>query len=315
MINHINCPMHLAIEIGLEEGIMLTHLNYWIEHNKANNTNYHDGYYWTYNSTSALADLFPIWNAKKIERILKSLLDQDLLKTGNYNKSTYDRTKWYALTEKAEALLNNTPIQNKEIDKTNMHNALDKNAKSIGQNVKIHSTEMSNGLVENVEPIPEYNTENNTEEEREQHAQTTPHQDILHKPPNPPESKPPSPPEHKPPAKFIPPTASEVENYFAKLGAGGKTKKMASDFMDYYTEYDWKDKNRRPVKDWQARARRWFNNDANFSRPEKPVRDGSIFQKVPLFEQIRTNQASLETPASSYYDDTDCLLLSIGGKQ
>lgn len=91
--------------VGANAALILENISYWCEHNAANNANLHDGRYWTYNSTKAFGELFPYMTINVIRASLKKLKDNGLILTGNYNKSAYDRTMWYTLTEKAEKML------------------------------------------------------------------------------------------------------------------------------------------------------------------------------------------------------------------
>lgn len=90
----------IAQEYGVNAAIIFQNLVYWIEHNRANETNFHDGRYWTYNSVRAFAELFPYLTDKQIRGALKKLEEGGMILVGNYNKSAYDRTRWYALAEK-----------------------------------------------------------------------------------------------------------------------------------------------------------------------------------------------------------------------
>lgn len=107
----------IAAKYGITEAILLNNMYFWIEKNRANETNFHDGTYWTYNSVRAFGQLFPYLSDKKIKGALKNLITEGILITGNYNKSAYDRTLWYALTEKGfsicqKGLMENTKKQN-----------------------------------------------------------------------------------------------------------------------------------------------------------------------------------------------------------
>ena len=95
----------IAEKYGINAAILFYHIVFWIEKNKANETNYHDGHYWTYNSIKAFKTLFPYMGEKQIRNALKKLTDEGLLISGNYNKLPYDRTMWYALTERAVSIL------------------------------------------------------------------------------------------------------------------------------------------------------------------------------------------------------------------
>lgn len=95
----------VALEVGVNGAIILNHLHYWVKKNADNEMNYHDGYYWTYNSIAAYKKQFPFWSERTIYRLLRELEVNGYVKTGNYNQSEYDRTKWYTLTEKSVKLL------------------------------------------------------------------------------------------------------------------------------------------------------------------------------------------------------------------
>lgn len=118
----------LATEYGILEAILLNHIQFWIEKNKANGKNFFDGYYWTYNSTRAYHELFPYVSQRQIQTALKHLREEGILQTGNYNSDAYDRTMWYAFTLEGE---------------------------SIMQKSKIHDAELQNGHGEDVAPIPD----------------------------------------------------------------------------------------------------------------------------------------------------------------
>lgn len=94
----------IAKKYGILEAVLLNNMQFWIEKNKANKVNYFDGLYWTYNSIKAFSELFPYVSQKQIGLALKHLIDEGILKTGNYNKSSYDRTLWYAITEKGKCI-------------------------------------------------------------------------------------------------------------------------------------------------------------------------------------------------------------------
>lgn len=85
----------VAKEIGVEEAIMYSNLKFWCAKNKANKKHFYKGSYWTYNSIEAFCDLFPFWTKKQIRRIIENLIKKGSVKTGNFSKKGYDRTKWY----------------------------------------------------------------------------------------------------------------------------------------------------------------------------------------------------------------------------
>lgn len=124
----------IACEYGVAEAILLYNLAYWIEKNRANNKHFHDGRYWTYNSIKAFKELFPYLSDKKIRNALSRLQDADIIMTGNYNEKGFDKTLWYAFTEKGEQVISKRA------------NALPKRANGLPQKV--------NGDNQKGEPIP-----------------------------------------------------------------------------------------------------------------------------------------------------------------
>ena len=80
--------------------IFFQNVVYWIRKNEANETNFVDGRYWTYNSVAAFEKQFPQFSCKKIRNMLDSLVKDGFLVSGEHNEDGENRTKWYALGEK-----------------------------------------------------------------------------------------------------------------------------------------------------------------------------------------------------------------------
>lgn len=102
----------IAKEYGLVEAILLNYFQYWIAKNEANERNFYEGRYWTYNSVKAFNELFPYLSPKKIRTALDHLVESELLMTGNYNADRHNRTLWYAFTEKGKCIF---PIGQMEV--------------------------------------------------------------------------------------------------------------------------------------------------------------------------------------------------------
>ena len=100
--------VEIATEYGWLEAIILNSLWYWITKNRANEANFHDGKYWTHNSIRAFVALFPYATYKQIRGALLHLREEGIIEVGNYNKTAYDRTLWYTLSDKGEALFRST---------------------------------------------------------------------------------------------------------------------------------------------------------------------------------------------------------------
>ena len=95
----------IANLFGMECATLLQHFGFWISHNIANRRNYKLGNYWTFNSYRAFSELFTYWSQGQIRNIIKNLKKYDLIIENEFNKSGFDKTKWYALTPKALKLL------------------------------------------------------------------------------------------------------------------------------------------------------------------------------------------------------------------
>lgn len=152
----------VAEAVGVKGAVLLNHIHWWVEKNKANDMNLHDGCYWTYNSTKAYSTLFPYWTPKTIQRELQKLEYEGYIKTGCYNNNSTNRTKWYTLTDKGYALIdkeqdNLSPSigQKCPMDWSKMSNALDKNGFSSINSNKTYSNKHSNKGEEDKSCSPE----------------------------------------------------------------------------------------------------------------------------------------------------------------
>lgn len=93
--------IELAKEYGILEAVLLDSFCIWTAKNAANEVHIHDGRVWVYNSVKAFGEMFPYASQKQIRSALAHLEAEGLIVTGNFNELPYDRTKWYALTDKA----------------------------------------------------------------------------------------------------------------------------------------------------------------------------------------------------------------------
>lgn len=129
MDHHFNTD--IATEHGIECAVILQNLYFWIKKNIANEKNNNDGNYWTYNSVKAFSKLFPYMTEKRIRSALLKLEENGLIITGNYNKSAYDRTKWYAMTEKAFSLFGESILLKGQMESTEKANQFDPEGEPI----------------------------------------------------------------------------------------------------------------------------------------------------------------------------------------
>ena len=100
----------IAEKYGINEAVFVHNIFFWINHNKANNKHCYDAKFWTYNTKKAYVKLFPFWTYEQVKKIIKNLVEKDVLLTANYNENTWDQTLWYTLTNEVlfyyESMLN-----------------------------------------------------------------------------------------------------------------------------------------------------------------------------------------------------------------
>lgn len=81
---------------GVECAILINHFQFWIEQNKAVGRNFHDGRTWMYQTHKEIAACYPYWSEDTIGRLIKKLLEAEVIIKGNFNKSKFDQTSWFA---------------------------------------------------------------------------------------------------------------------------------------------------------------------------------------------------------------------------
>ena len=96
--------VEIAQKVGILPAVLFNHFVFWNRKNEAEKRNLHDGEYWTFYSVSALKELFPYASEKQIRNALQRLIDNELIKTGNYNEDATNRTKWYTLGKKGKCI-------------------------------------------------------------------------------------------------------------------------------------------------------------------------------------------------------------------
>ena len=81
---------------GDREAIFLYALWTWCEKNAANEHNYHEGRYWSYNSLRGLTRIFP-WTKREIENTVNRLRDAGLILTAKLSKDPKDTMLSYTV--------------------------------------------------------------------------------------------------------------------------------------------------------------------------------------------------------------------------
>lgn len=91
----------LAVKLGLTEAAVLQQIHYWV----VSSQHVIKGRKWIYNTYKDWQKQFPFWSERTIIRAIRSLEDQGLLISGNFNPMQLDKTKWYTINYKQLAAL------------------------------------------------------------------------------------------------------------------------------------------------------------------------------------------------------------------
>lgn len=194
----------LAQKYGVIEAILLNHFEFWIQQNEANERNFYNGRYWTYNSLKAFCEIFPYLSEKQIRRALNKLQEEGILLVGNFNQNPYDRTLWYSLSEKGNSIL-------------------PKGQMETAERANVQTAKRANGNCQKGRPIPDINTDINTDKKT---------------------------------SRFIKPTVEQVKAYCRERSNGVDAER----FVDHYESNGWR-VGKSPMKDWQAAVRTWERRD------------------------------------------------------
>ena len=110
----------VAADVGINAAVVFYNICFWVEENYANNRNYINGKYWTYNTVKAFRTIFPEMTGKQIEYALKKLKDGGYIESAILSEDTRDRTNWYTVCDFKKWISQNEDIpQEKEVSSEN----------------------------------------------------------------------------------------------------------------------------------------------------------------------------------------------------
>lgn len=103
----------IAQEYGIEEAILLNNFNLWTSPAKENpnDKTYFNGRYWVQITLNEIHSIFKYMSINSIRRALNNLVKNDLILKGDFNCSYLEKTLWYALTDNAIAICENSHIE------------------------------------------------------------------------------------------------------------------------------------------------------------------------------------------------------------
>lgn len=141
----------IANLFGLNVATFLQSIAHWTHNNLTNKNNLIQGHCWTFNSLDALSETFTYWSKRQLETVINNSIQSGLLIKGNYNKTKYDRTCWYALT----------PDAYKFFPELCQEHFFQRMFDSISPNCEMEYTEWRNLFPQIVTPIPITNPNTN----------------------------------------------------------------------------------------------------------------------------------------------------------
>ncbi|MDW8801475.1 DnaD domain protein [Clostridium sp. A1-XYC3] len=114
----------LAKLIGMNEAIILSQINYWLE----KSTNLIEGRRWVYNTYENWQEQIYVLSVSSIRKAIKNLESMGIVISGNFNKCKMDKTKWYTidfaliqqLYHKAYGNCNNSSVTKEQKDCLNL---------------------------------------------------------------------------------------------------------------------------------------------------------------------------------------------------
>jgi DnaD/phage-associated family protein len=165
----------LATIVGLNESIVLQQLHYWLERS----THIYEGYKWVYNTYEEWQKQFPFWSESTIRRIITKMEKQELIISGNFNRSKIDKTKWYRINYEKLAQLEQlvdeanssgqdeqTTVQS-DTSTVQIEQSTDEIDSPSVQNEQSICSNLTDDLLNLNRPIPEITTENTTDINKE----------------------------------------------------------------------------------------------------------------------------------------------------
>ena len=119
--NNHSFNIELAQLVGVEKALLLGRVWLYIDYHKRNGTNLRDDKFWMYDSSTALAEVYPYMTPQSIRRRMAELEKDGWLISGNYNRKSNDLTKWYALGATFISWIKNEnlPAQNEQAKNNN----------------------------------------------------------------------------------------------------------------------------------------------------------------------------------------------------
>jgi len=96
------CQTQAVIDLGGDYGaaVVLEGIARGCMRHASEGTHEHDGRYWMYQTCKGMAEYYGTMSEDAVHRKVQKLLKEGMIVRGNFNKIGFDRTSWYALTDR-----------------------------------------------------------------------------------------------------------------------------------------------------------------------------------------------------------------------
>lgn len=139
--------VEIAKQYGMAEAILLKHIWFWCSKNRERQKNFHNDTYWMYYTVKQFQETFCYLKPSKIRSALAKLEQEGLIISGVFNPKPMDRTKWYAVTERAIDMCEDSQL---EWPDNNTETHEENNVFSICENSQMHFQKNENDENEQV---------------------------------------------------------------------------------------------------------------------------------------------------------------------
>lgn len=136
---------------SIDLALLIHHLQYWIHHNKRLKRNYHEGRTWMFDTMDSIAAHFPYWSRDQVNRLLRKAVKLKIIVKGNFNKTKFDRTVWYAFADENKFGISQISPVSEQPSPT-----------PFGEIAKSDLAKSPNGFDEIARPIPHTKTDTKT---------------------------------------------------------------------------------------------------------------------------------------------------------
>lgn len=98
-----------AEEVGVNAAAILESIAFWVRLNRKTGRHCYEDKHWTYGSVRYFSESFTYLTEKQVRGALDKLITCGYVETGRFNRSAYDKTRWFTLTQKGDLITSERP--------------------------------------------------------------------------------------------------------------------------------------------------------------------------------------------------------------